>query len=174
LLNKKVLTFFERKYHIIFATLLVFVDAGENFVMVGDVTTPLNPLVSLVEKEELEEAPFDMDVSQQSCEEEPSRRVMHIRVDRSAWDRRLSPNPHALVNYLEFVPTCGVAPKRFEECQCEDDDVRLHCRIWVPGDGHYCWLRGPINPLSMEHRVKHHSSYSGVFAIVMYPLKVLY
>jgi len=80
---------------------------------------------------------------------------MCTRVDRSAWDRRLSPNPHALAIYLEFVPTCGAAPERFEECPCEDDDVRFHCRTWVPGDGHYHWLRGPINPLPMEHRAKY-------------------
>jgi len=42
-------------------------------------------------------------------------------------DRQLSPNPHALEIYLKFVPACEAAPKRFEECQCEDDDVRLHC-----------------------------------------------
>jgi hypothetical protein len=64
----------------------------------------------------------------------------------------LSSNPHALAIYLEFVPARGAAPERFEECQCEDDDVRLHCRTWIPGDGHYRWLQGPINPLSMEHR----------------------
>ncbi len=80
---------------------------------------------------------------------------MHIRVDRSAWDRRLSPNPHALTIYLEFVPARGAAPERFEECQCEDDDVHLHCQTWVPCDGHYRWLRGPINPLSMEHQAEY-------------------
>ncbi len=80
---------------------------------------------------------------------------MRIRVARSVWDRRLSPNPHALAIYLEFVPTRGAAPKRFEECQCEDDDVRLHCRTWVPGDGHNCWLRGLINPLPLEHRAEY-------------------
>jgi hypothetical protein len=42
---------------------LVFVDAGENLVMVDDVATLSNPLVSLVEKEELEEAPLDVNVS---------------------------------------------------------------------------------------------------------------
>jgi hypothetical protein len=82
-------------------------------------------------------------------EEEPSRRVVCTWVDRSAWDHWLFPNPHALAIYLEFVPARGAAPKRFEECQCEDDNVRLHCRTWVPGDGHYRWLQGPINPLSM-------------------------
>jgi hypothetical protein len=49
LLNKKVSTPSERKYPIIFATLLVFVDVSENLVMADDVTMPLNPLISLVE-----------------------------------------------------------------------------------------------------------------------------
>jgi len=62
---------------------------------------------------------------------------MCTRIDRSAWDRRLSTNPHALAIYLEFVPTCGTAPKRFEECECENDDVLCHYQTWVPGDGHY-------------------------------------
>jgi hypothetical protein len=29
--------------------------------------------------------------------------VVRTRIDRSAWDHRLSPNPHALTIYLEFV-----------------------------------------------------------------------
>jgi hypothetical protein len=144
--NKKASTPSKRKYHILSATLLVFVDAGENLVMADDVATPLNPPVSLVKKEELEEASLDVNASQRSHEEEPSRRVVCTRVDRSAWDRQLSPNPHALTIYLEFVPACEAAPERFEECQCEDDDLRLHCQTWVPSDGHYRWLRGPINP----------------------------
>jgi hypothetical protein len=89
---------------------LVFVDASENLVMVDDVATPLNPLGSLVEKEELEEALLDVNVFQRSCKEEPSKRVVRTRVDRSAWDRRLSPNPQALIVYLEFSPACGAAP----------------------------------------------------------------
>jgi hypothetical protein len=119
--------------------------------MVDDVATPLNRLVARVEQEELEEAPLDVNVSQRPREEEPSRRMVRTRVDHLAWDRRLFPNPHALAIYLKFVPARGVAPERFEECQCENDDVRLHCRTWVLGDGHYRWLRGPINPHSMEH-----------------------
>jgi hypothetical protein len=155
LLNKRTSTPSKRKYHIIFATLLVFVDAGEHLVMTNDVATSSNLPVSLVEKEELEEAPLDVKVSQRSREEKPSRRMVRTQVDLSAWDHRLSPNPHALVIYLEFVPPCGAALERFEECQCEDNNVRLHCRTWVPGDGHYCWLRGPINPLPMEHRAEY-------------------
>ncbi len=108
--------------------------------MVDDVATPPNLPVALVQQEELEEAPFDLNVSQRPREEKPPRRAMRTRVDRSVWDRRLSPNPHALAIYLEFVPARGAAPERFEKCQCEDDDVRLHCRSWVPGDGHYRWL----------------------------------
>jgi len=123
--------------------------------MVDDVATPLNPLVAPVEQEELEETLLNVNVFQRPREEEPSRRVVRTWVDRSAWDRRLSPNPHALAIYLEFVPARGAVPEKFEECQCKDDDVRLHCQTWVLGDGHYRWLRGPINPLSMEHRAEY-------------------
>ncbi len=105
--------------------------------MSDDVATPSNPLVAPIEQEELEEAPLDVIVSQRPRKEEPPRRVVRTRVDRSAWDRRLSPNPHALIIYLEFVPARGAVPKRFEECQCRDDDVHLHCRMWIPVDGHY-------------------------------------
>jgi hypothetical protein len=68
LLNKKASTPFERKYHIVSATLLVFVDAGEDLVMADDVATPSNPPISLVEKEELEEALLEVNVSQRSRE----------------------------------------------------------------------------------------------------------
>ncbi len=81
--------------------------------------------------------------------------MVRTRVDRSAWDRRLFPNPHALAMYLEFVLARGATRERVEECQCEDDDVGLHYRTWVFSDGHYCWLRGPINPLPMEHRAEY-------------------
>jgi len=86
LLNKKALTPFEHKYHIVSTTFLVFVDVYENLVMADDVVTPSNLPVSLVEKEKLEEAWFDVNVSQWSCEKEPLRRVVCTRVDRSAWD----------------------------------------------------------------------------------------
>jgi hypothetical protein len=132
-----------------------FVDASENLVMADDVTTPLNPLIAPVEKEELEKAPLDVNVSQRSREKEPSRRMVCTQVDRLAWDRRLSPNSHALAIYLEFVPARGATPKRFEKCQCENDDVRFHSRTSILGDGHYRWLRGPINPFSMEHRTEY-------------------
>jgi hypothetical protein len=124
-------------------------------VMADDDATPSNPPVSFVQQEELEEAPFALNVSQRPREEEPPKRVVRTQVDRSIWDRRLSPNPHALTIYLGFVFARGAAPERFEECQCEDDDVRFHCRTWILGDGHYCWLRGPINPLSMEHQAEY-------------------
>jgi len=87
LLNKKASTPSERKYHIVFATLLVFVDVGENLVIVDDVTTPSNPLVSLIQKEELEKTPFAVNVFQRLREKEPSRKVVRTRVDCLAWDR---------------------------------------------------------------------------------------
>jgi len=105
--------------------------------MADDVVTPSNPPVAPVEQEEFKEASLNVIVSQRPREKEPPKRVVRTRVDRSAWDHQLSPNPHALTIYLKFVPACGAAPKRFEECQCKDDDVHLHCRTWVPGDGHY-------------------------------------
>jgi hypothetical protein len=96
--------------------------------MADDDIMPSNPPIAPVQQEELEEALLDLNVSQRPREEEPPRRVVHTQVDRSVWDRRLSPNPHVLAIYLEFVPARETAPKMFEECQCEDDDVRLHCR----------------------------------------------
>ncbi len=82
--------------------------------MANDVVTPSNPLVALVEKEEFEEASFDVNVSQQSDDEHPFQLVVRIRVNCSAWDCQSSPNPHALVIYLEFVPAHGAALERFE------------------------------------------------------------
>ncbi len=131
---------------------MVFVDVGDNLVMADNIATPSNPSVAPIEQKELEEVPLEVNVFQRSHEEKPSKQVVRTQVDRSAWDRRSSPNPHALTMYLEFVPARGTAPERFEKCQCEDDDVYLHCRTWVPDDGHYRWLQGLINPLSMEHR----------------------
>ncbi len=64
----------------------VFVDVGDNLVMADDVVTPSNPPVVVVDKEEFEKATFDgtlldevaleVNVSQRSHEEEPSRRVV--------------------------------------------------------------------------------------------------
>jgi len=90
--------------------------------------TPGLGSASLIEKEKLEKATLDVNVSQRLREEKPSRRMVHTRVDRLAWDCQLSPNPHALTIYLEFVLACGVALERFEKCQCEDNNVHLHCR----------------------------------------------
>jgi hypothetical protein len=124
-------------------------------VMANDDVTPSNPPVAPVQQEELEEASLDLNVSQRPREEEPPRKVVRTQVDRSVWDRRLSPNPHALAIYLKFLLARGAAPERFEECQCKDDDVHLYCQMWVPGDGHYHWLRGSINPLPLEHRAEY-------------------
>ncbi len=44
--------------------------------MAGDLATPSNPPISLVEKEELEEASLDVNVSQWSCEKDSLRRVV--------------------------------------------------------------------------------------------------
>jgi hypothetical protein len=76
LLNKKPSTLSERKYHIVFTTLFVFVDVGENLVVADDVVTLSNLPISLVEKEELEEALLDVNVFQQSRKEKLSKRMV--------------------------------------------------------------------------------------------------
>ncbi len=52
--------------------------------MADDVATPSNPLVALVQQEEFEEAPLDLNVSQQPREEKLPRKVVRTQVDRSA------------------------------------------------------------------------------------------
>jgi hypothetical protein len=108
--------------------------------MTDDVFIPSNPLVVPVEEEELEETPLNVNVSQQLCDEKPFQKVVHTRIDHSAWDRQSSSIPHALAIYLEFVLVHKTASKKFEKCQCEDNDVRLHYQTWVLNDGHYHWL----------------------------------
>ncbi len=51
-------------------------DVGENLVTTDDVATPSNPPISPIKKEELEEALFDVNVSQWSREKESSRKVV--------------------------------------------------------------------------------------------------
>jgi hypothetical protein len=70
---------FKCKCQIGSATFRFFIDACENLFMADDVTTPSNPPVTPIEKEKLEnapfdeaalvETPFDKNVYQQSCEE---------------------------------------------------------------------------------------------------------
>jgi hypothetical protein len=52
-------------------------------------------------------------------------------------DRQSSPNPHTLAIYSKFVPAHGAVSERFQECQCQNDNVHLHYQTWVPGDDHY-------------------------------------
>ncbi len=75
--------------------------------MVDDVVSPSNLQVMPVEKEELEKASLDTNVSKQSRNEDLFRKEVHIRINQLTWDRQLSPNPHALTIYLEFVPARG-------------------------------------------------------------------
>jgi hypothetical protein len=65
------------------------------------------------------------------------------------------PNLHALEFYLKFVLAHGTTQTRFENYQCEDDDVCVHCQTWILGDDHYNSFKGTINPFPMEHRAKY-------------------
>jgi hypothetical protein len=58
----------------------IFVNACENLIMADDVATPSNPPVAPVEQENLEEAPLDVNVSQQLLEEEPFRRWCALKL----------------------------------------------------------------------------------------------
>jgi len=57
---------------------LVYVDVGEDLVMVDDVVTPLNPLITPIEEEKLEELMFDVNVFQRLHDKEPFKRVVRI------------------------------------------------------------------------------------------------
>ncbi len=67
----------------------------------------------------------------------------------------MSLNPHAFVIYIKLVIVFKNKDGRFYECQCEDNDIYIFSQTWVIGDGHYHWLKGPINPLLMEHMAKY-------------------
>jgi hypothetical protein len=56
---------------------LFFFNAGEDLIMADDVTMPSNLLVASIE-EKLEEAPLNMNVSQQLCKEESFIKVVCI------------------------------------------------------------------------------------------------
>jgi hypothetical protein len=49
---------------------LVFVHASEDSIMENDDVTPSNLLVALINEEELEKTPLDMNVCQWPCEKE--------------------------------------------------------------------------------------------------------
>jgi hypothetical protein len=55
---------------------LVFGNASEDSIMADDVVTPSNPPIAPVEKEELEETLLDVNVFQQSRDEELFKRVV--------------------------------------------------------------------------------------------------
>jgi hypothetical protein len=93
--------------------------------MVDDATTSSNPSIALVQNEELEEALLDVNVSQWLFKEEPIGKVVCIQVTQSIWDCQVSPNLCALTIYLELVFTSRNRAGKFNECQCEDDDVRI-------------------------------------------------
>jgi hypothetical protein len=76
LLNKKASTLFERKYHLVCITFLVFLSMQAQLVMVDDDAMPSNPLVAPVQQEELEKTPLDLNVSQRSREKKSPKRMV--------------------------------------------------------------------------------------------------
>ncbi len=84
--------------------------------MVDDATTPSNAPIVLVEKEELEETPLDVNVSQ--CPREANRLEKWCAPELIIQHRivEFSYNPHALTIYLKFVLAHEVVLERFKEC----------------------------------------------------------
>jgi len=68
---------------------------------------------------------------------------------------RVSPYLCVLAIYLELVFAFRNKAKRFDECQCEDDNICFFPRTYVLSDGHYRWLKGLVIMLSMEHWAKY-------------------
>ncbi len=61
----------------------------EDSIMVDDVTMPSNPLIAQVKEEDLEETLINVNVSQRSCKEESSKRMVHTQINHSTWDHQL-------------------------------------------------------------------------------------
>jgi hypothetical protein len=66
---------------------------------------------------------IDVNVSQWPCKEKPIGRVVRTQVAQFVWFRQVLPNPRALAIYLELIHVSINNVGRFDECQCEDDDV---------------------------------------------------
>jgi len=82
----KALTPFECKYQIVSTTPLIFIDVGEDLIMVNDVDTPSNPLVVPIEEEKLEETSFDVNFYQWSNKKKLSKKMVRTQVNCLAWD----------------------------------------------------------------------------------------
>jgi len=65
----------------------------------------------------------NLNVSQQPCEKESIGRVVCTWVVQSIWDCQVSPYFRVLAIYLELVLAFKNKAEKFDECQCEDDDV---------------------------------------------------
>jgi hypothetical protein len=75
-----------------------------------------NLLITPKRNVELEEAPLDLNVSQQPHEKEPITKVVCTKVAHFIWDRQVLSNFCALAIYLKLVPTFGNKFKRFDQC----------------------------------------------------------
>jgi hypothetical protein len=65
---------------IVSTTLLVFVNGGEDSIMVDDVVTPSNIPIASIEEKKFKETSLDMNVSRRLREEEPSKIVVRLEL----------------------------------------------------------------------------------------------
>jgi hypothetical protein len=95
---------------------LFFDDVGRNPIMEDDPTMSSNLLIVPKWYVELEETPFDLNVSQWPCKEKLIKKVVHTKMVHSVWDCQVLFNLCALAIYLELVITFGNKIGRFDEC----------------------------------------------------------
>jgi hypothetical protein len=80
----------------------------------------------------------------------------------------VSPNLCALAIYLELVITSKKGLEGLMNVNVRMMMFVFFHKLGVFGDGHYCWLKGPINPLPMGIiPCSHHLSTYRIFAIRM-------
>ncbi len=91
-----------------------------------------------------------------SCIKKLIIRVVCTQMAQSIWDHQMSLDPNVLAIYLELIPTFENRDGRFDECQCENDNIRLFSLTWVLSNGHYHWLKGLINLMPIKHKAKYH------------------
>jgi hypothetical protein len=65
------------------------------------------------------------------------------------WDRHVLPNPHVFSIYLQLILALRIKLERFYEVNTRMTTFEFS------SDGHYHWLKGLINPFSMEQRAKY-------------------
>ncbi len=118
--------------------------------MASRMVSSYGPQAAQVNEEPPPESSLDLTLTQHPRNEEPELREVRARLEVKpprAWYYRISPNSHTLVILLQVNPASGDEPEIVCEGYYETKDTSIFAWSWVPGVGHYRWLRGPIRRL---------------------------